>query len=510
MGLMQPAILHGADLHVGKKYGPGRIDHATGLLETTCRELRVLEEIVDIALYGPDPEARMQRKAQEPERGPIPPCPGRVKVMVLAGDLLDYPGPVSARIQRAIQHQVLRLARGGITVIIIPGNHDHPKTRDDGSVYALYEEFDEMLGIHAVYKGVYERVPREGAIDDMVFHCVPHTYTPEQLREELALAADQMRQEREEEERRGVRHRHILVSHLQVNTTSIPAYRYSSRESMQVDLADIDQGFDLILLGDYHKQWDHEGRIFYAPCCRNRFDEADQHPHAIAYAFTPEGVQHQRHYLTSVQPMLDLVPIDCLSPETGEFLDVAEINRLLHERTADCDRWSEHMVRLVIRNAPRGLMEAIDHRRIAQVEAACFWFVLDVRYRDMEEAVAGGEDAESEPVHVRVVEKLRRRTSERLLAKVMPYLREVYPELAPSGEPAGAAAGAPAEAEGAGEAGPGAEPPVDESQGSGAGDASGAEAAAQAGAPDAGADEADPLAALAALPNLESETENPS
>lgn len=505
------SILHAADLHIGKKYGPGRIDAATGLDLTTVRELATLEEVLDIAIWGPDAAQRAERRATEPDSGAIPDCPERVAVLVLAGDIFNYPGPFAVRILRSFQHQLLRAVRAGIRVVIIPGNHDHPKTRADGSIYSLYEEFNTSLGIHAVYKGVAERVPAEGALGDLVFHCVPHTYSQERMREELALAADAMRADREAEAAAGIRRYHILVTHVQVNTTSIPVYRYGLEESMRVEIADLDQGYDLVLLGDYHKAWQYEGRIFYAPGCRNRFDEADVQPHVNRFTLTPAGPQVQQVPLTTVRPMLDLPVIDCSDESTGALKDVAAINDELRAVTAGCAGWGDHLVRLVIRNAPHGLVETLDHQHLASVRAQTFWFKLDIRYQTGSESGAGVQGDEREPVSQRVLRKLQARTSERVFRLGVQYLQSLYPELGQTA--ASAAAGSGAESASGAEPAGGAETdafPAATGTAAGGGDVPAPVAdpapdtnpdAAPAADTGEGSDGADPFAALAFLPD---------
>lgn len=100
-------LLHTADWHVGKTLkGVSRLDE----------QRQVLGEIVRIA------------REQE------------VDAVLVAGDLYDSAAP-SAPAQRLVVHTLTELARDGIEVVVIAGNHDHPATLD------AYRPFAQAAGV---------------------------------------------------------------------------------------------------------------------------------------------------------------------------------------------------------------------------------------------------------------------------------------------------------------------------------------------------------------------------
>lgn len=100
-------LLHTSDWHVGKTLkGRNRL----------AEQREVLDEIVSIAVGN------------------------AVDAVLLAGDLYDTSAP-SAGAQQLVVHTLLRLARAGIEVIAIAGNHDH------GPTFEAYRPLMEAAGV---------------------------------------------------------------------------------------------------------------------------------------------------------------------------------------------------------------------------------------------------------------------------------------------------------------------------------------------------------------------------
>ena len=116
-------FLHTADWHVGKTLkGRSRLDE----------QEQVLREIVGIA------------RAHE------------VDAVLVAGDLYDTAAP-TADAQKLVNRTLLGLARDGVPVIAIAGNHDHAATID------AYRAFAEAAGITLV--GTVRTADRGGVVE---------------------------------------------------------------------------------------------------------------------------------------------------------------------------------------------------------------------------------------------------------------------------------------------------------------------------------------------------------
>ncbi|MEU9456753.1 exonuclease SbcCD subunit D [Streptomyces sp. NPDC048277] len=101
-------FLHTSDWHIGKTLkGRNRLEEQTG----------VLQEITQIAI-GHDVDA-----------------------VLIAGDLYENAAP-TADAQRLVVRTLLRLAKQGIEVIVIAGNHDH------GATFEAYRPLMNVAGIH--------------------------------------------------------------------------------------------------------------------------------------------------------------------------------------------------------------------------------------------------------------------------------------------------------------------------------------------------------------------------
>lgn len=129
-------LLHTADWHVGKTLkGRSRLDE----------QRAVLGEIIDIALRE------------------------EVDAVLIAGDLYDSAAP-SADAQRLVNAALLKLATSGIEVVVIAGNHDHPRT---------FEALRDLMAVAGIQYTGQVRAAVEGGV---------HRFTARSTGEEAVVA----------------------------------------------------------------------------------------------------------------------------------------------------------------------------------------------------------------------------------------------------------------------------------------------------------------------------------
>lgn len=103
-------FLHTSDWHIGKSLkGRSRFDE----------QAAVLKQVIDVA------------RAEQ------------VDAVLIAGDLYETSSP-SARSQRLVNRALLALARDGVEVLAVAGNHDHP------DLFDAYREVLKVVGIHVL------------------------------------------------------------------------------------------------------------------------------------------------------------------------------------------------------------------------------------------------------------------------------------------------------------------------------------------------------------------------
>lgn len=201
-------LIHFSDTHLGHQQYPRTADQGPekGLNQREVDGYAAFRKVVDAAIADP------------------PDC------VIHAGDLFDGVRPSNRALAVALEG-FLALSRAGIPVVVIAGNHEHPKMRETGSSFRL---FDHLPGVHAVYKGQAERIHiKEG----LTVHAVPQCADQDALREQVASidAADG---------------HNLLVLHGSVQ--DLPAFRHAEFNELSLDPAWFDERFDYVALGHYH------------------------------------------------------------------------------------------------------------------------------------------------------------------------------------------------------------------------------------------------------------------
>ena len=73
-------------------------------------------------------------------------------LIIHAGDLFDSVRPNNRAITFAID-QILRISMEKIPFLIIAGNHEHPKLKETGHIFSI---FDHIEHVYPIYKAKYE------------------------------------------------------------------------------------------------------------------------------------------------------------------------------------------------------------------------------------------------------------------------------------------------------------------------------------------------------------------
>lgn len=165
---------------------------------------------------------------------------GRYDLFLHAGDLFDGVRPSNRALHQALSG-FLKLSEAGIPAVVIAGNHEHPKMRETGSPFRLFEH---LRGIHPVYKGHAETIEipmtdrGAGPAGPLRIHAVPQCPTSQALRQEveaLQPAGDG---------------RDLLVLHGSV--PSLPAFAHAEFNELTLDPQWFTDRFAYVALGHYH------------------------------------------------------------------------------------------------------------------------------------------------------------------------------------------------------------------------------------------------------------------
>ena len=108
----------------------------------------------------------------------------RADLVLHAGDLFDGVRPSNRALAHALEG-FLKLSRAGIPVVLIAGNHEHPKLRETGSSFRL---FAHLPGVHPVYQGARQTIGLKLKGRAVRVHAVPQCPSQDAVAAEVAAA----------------------------------------------------------------------------------------------------------------------------------------------------------------------------------------------------------------------------------------------------------------------------------------------------------------------------------
>lgn len=270
----------------------------------------------------------------------------RVDVVLHSGDLFDSVRPSN----RAIAHvlaQCRRLAEARIPLVVISGNHEAPRLRETGAVLRV---LDFMPGVHAVYRGQYEKV----RIGELAVHAVPHAADNDALRAELAKAVPDA----------AARYN---VATLHAGVMGVGDFRTGEFHEQVVNQNELPSGMDYVALGHYHRAVEVAPRAWYAGSTeRCTFGEVGETKSVNLVDLAAGTVA--RLPLPS-RPMLDLPRMACggmqdvdVAPALYACLEAAPLEGAI--------------VRLRVDALPAHVYAALDFRRVKELTAKALHFEL--------------------------------------------------------------------------------------------------------------------------------------
>lgn len=202
-------VFHFSDTHLGHQQYP-RTD-ANGLNQREQDHAAAFHAVIDRAV------------AERPD------------LVIHAGDLFDGVRP-SNRALATAQEGFLKLSRAGIPAIVIAGNHEHPKLRETGSAFRLY---DSIEGIHPVYAGRVEPIALELGGQRVILQAVPQLQDNSALAKAIAAIPAKPTDALQ-----------LLVVHGAV--TTLQAFSHAEFNEQSLDPSWFDARFDYVALGHFH------------------------------------------------------------------------------------------------------------------------------------------------------------------------------------------------------------------------------------------------------------------
>jgi len=270
-------ILHVADTHLG--YSAYRKVTEDGINQREMDVYDAFKQFVDYAVKSkPD-------------------------LIIHAGDLFDSVRPNNRAITFAIK-QILRLSKQGIPFVLIAGNHEHPKLKETGHIFSI---FDHIEYIYPIYNAKYEVVSLTINDEKITIHAVPQSSSKDEFDNNL----DKLKRDSSSDY-------NVLITHGCVK--GIKEFSMNEFNELFIPVPYLKTDFDYIALGHYHKYTEVSKNTFYAGSteCLTFTDSGDKKGF-IELELTDKKLNHSFIALKN-RPMIDTKPIRCFNLSLDEVM----------------------------------------------------------------------------------------------------------------------------------------------------------------------------------------------
>jgi DNA repair exonuclease SbcCD nuclease subunit len=257
-----------------------------------------------------------------------------------AGDLFDSVRPNNRAITCALE-QILRLSKAKIPIVIIAGNHEHPKLKETGHIFSI---FDHIEHVYPVYNGQYEKHIFNIETNKIAIHCLPQTVTNKEFNSNLKKL--------KKDENSDL---NILLAHGGV--TGINIFTMNDFNEQIIPDEYLKKYFDYIALGHFHKHVKIGKNAYYSGSSDFfTFTEANEEKGFIEITIKNKDVKTSfKTFNTRV--MVDTPSINCL------ILSINDIMKNIQKTITEINPEGK-IFRITLDNIPLHIYRGIDFNLI--------------------------------------------------------------------------------------------------------------------------------------------------
>jgi len=310
-------FLHVADTHLG--YSAYRKVTEDGINQREMDAYDVFKQFIDYAIKSkPD-------------------------LIIHAGDLFDSVRPNNRAITFAIK-QIIRLSKEKIPFIVIAGNHEHPKLKETGHIFSI---FDHMDHVYPVYNAKYETLSFKINDEKIMVHAIPQCELKTQFNEELKKPRPDKTVDY-----------NIFVSHGAV--TGIKVFSMIEFNELIISTEVLAKNFDYIALGHYHRFSKLANNAFYSGSTeRFTFTDAPDKKGFLELELSNGKLKHNFIELKN-RPMIDPKPIKCSN------LKLDEVMKKIKETVIEI-KPNEKTFRITLEDIPAHIYRGLDFGEIRKL-----------------------------------------------------------------------------------------------------------------------------------------------
>ncbi len=264
-------------------------------------------------------------------------------LIIHAGDLFDAVRPNNRAIRCAIQ-QINRLSKERIPFLVIAGNHEHPKLKETGHIFSI---FDHMDHVYPIYHAIYEQVSFTIENKKITIHALPQCELKEHFSQELQKLKPDSTSDY-----------NIFVAHGAV--TGIKIFSMNEFNELVIPTGALSKQFDYIALGHFHTFTKLAVNAFYAGSTeRFTFTDAPDRKGFIELDLS-KGTVKPKFIELQNRPMTDIQPIKCSN------LKLDEVMKKIKETVNEINP-TEKTFRITLEGIPAHIYRGLDFNEIRQL-----------------------------------------------------------------------------------------------------------------------------------------------
>ncbi|MBN2603904.1 MAG: exonuclease SbcCD subunit D [Candidatus Thermoplasmatota archaeon] len=257
-----------------------------------------------------------------------------------AGDLFDSVRPNNRAITFAID-QILRISEKKIPFVVIAGNHEHPKLRETGHIFSI---FDHLDNVYPVYSSSHESIQLDIGKEKVTIHPVPQSSTKEDFENNLR----QIRKDNSS-------NYNILMVHGSV--MGIESFCMNEFNELVIPKKYLDSYFDYVALGHFHKFSKVTKKAYYSGSTECfSFNEAGEKKGFIKVELNKEKIDHEFIQLKT-RNVVDYPSIECSN------LTLNEVMSKIYRSIEDIDP-ANKVFRIVLDGVPSHIFRGLDFSSI--------------------------------------------------------------------------------------------------------------------------------------------------
>ena len=284
----------------------------------------------------------------------------KADLILHAGDLFDSVRPNNRALKCAIK-QIDLLSKEHIPFIVIAGNHEHPKLKETGHIFSI---FDHMENVYPIYNAKYEKLSFEIKKEKVLIHALPQCELKTKFNEELKKIKPSSDFDY-----------NILLTHGAVS--GIKVFSMNEFNELIIPSEVIKNNFDYIALGHFHKYTKLSKNVFYSGSTeRLSFSEAADKKGFIEIELS-EGSFKQKFIEIKNRPMTDSIAIKCSN------LKLNEVMRKIKETIKDI-KPKEKIFRITLDGIPNNIFRSLDFEEIKKVSNNAVHFEIKANVSDLE------------------------------------------------------------------------------------------------------------------------------